>query len=284
MHRAVVSDFLGEHVPALSLKTKMTVAVSLLIAVLLCILSFWSRIYFVDQIRSLVSSQQFSMVSAIAEQVDDRLLSNQTELVTTAGTLNASTINDRARLESFFGRRPDTLAMFDNGLFLFSPQGNLLYENPGEPDMLVKNYAHRDYLKKTLATHAPQISEPFISGQTHRHPVIMFTAPVFGAKGEIIAILGGSLDLTQNNFLGKLATIKQGEHGYLYLYNNSRVLIVHPDRDRIMKQDVPPGANVLFDRAIAGFEGTGETTNSRNIAVICSFKRLKSTGWILASN
>jgi PAS domain S-box-containing protein len=271
-------------VPALSIKTKMTVAVSLLIAVLLCLLSFWSRIYFVDQIKQLVSSQQFSMVSAIAEQVDDRLLSTQTELVTTAGTLSAAVINDRARLERFFGQRPDTLAMFDNGLFLFSPQGQLLYENPSEPDMLAKNYAHRDYLKKTLATRTPQISDPFISGQTHRHPLIMFTAPVFGVKGEIIAILGGSLDLTQNNFLGKLASVKQGEQGYLYLYNNSRVLIVHPDRDRIMKQDIPPGANALFDKAIAGFEGTGETTNSRKIAVICSFKRLKSTGWILASN
>ena len=269
---------------ALSLKTKMTIAVSLLTAVLLSILAFSARVYFVDQLKEMLFSQQFTMVSVLAEQIDDKLLMTQNELVAVAGTLSRDVLHDPARMHKFIADRPGTMAMFDNGIFLFSPEGRLLSENPLEPDMLARNFSGRDYLKKTLSSRRAQISEPFLSEQTHRHPVVMFTAPVFDEKGSITAILGGSLDLTKNNFLAKLASIRLGENGYLYLFNSSRTMIIHRDRDRIFTQDIPPGANLMYDRAIAGFQGTGATVNSRHLRMISSFKRLKSTGWILASN
>ena len=271
-------------VTALSLKTKMTLAVSLLTAVLLSILAFSAQVYFADQIKQMVSSQQFTMLSVLAEQIDDKLLSTENELVTAASTINSAVLNDPIKLRRFFAERPDTQAMFDNGLFLFTPQGRLLSGTPLEPGMLARDYSQRDYLKKTLATRRPQISEPFLAVQAHKNPIVMFTAPVFDEKGEVTAILGGSLDLTKNNFLTKLAFIRLGGKGYLYLYNSSRLMIVHKDRERIFKEDAPPGANLMYDKAIAGFEGTGATVNSRNLHVISSFKRLKSTGWILASN
>ncbi|HKZ16696.1 MAG TPA: PAS domain S-box protein, partial [Geobacteraceae bacterium] len=37
-------------------------------------------------------------------------------------------------------------------------------------------------------------------------------------------------------------------------------------------------------RAIKGFEGTGETVTSRGLHAVSSFKRIKSTNWILAAN
>ena len=268
----------------LSLKTKMMVAVSLLTAVLLSTLALSAQFYIVKQIKVLVSSQQFTMLTAIADQIDDKLRTSQHELVAVAGTLRIGAIDDPALLRKFFAERPDTLAMFDNGLFLFSAKGELISGNPLDPGMLAKNYSHRDYFKKTVALRSAQISEPFISAQPHRHPIIMFTAPIFDDRGALTAVLGGSVDLTKSNFLTRLASIKLGDHGYLYLYNNDRILIVHPDAKRVFKQDVPPGANVLFDKAINGFEGTGETVTSRKLNAISSFKRLKATGWILASN
>ena len=89
----------------------------------------------------------------------------------------------------------------------------------------------------------PQISEPFFSTQDNRRPVVMFTRPVFGKDDQIIAILAGNIDLLNNNFLGQLAEVRLGKNGYLYLYKQERALIVHPDRRRILKQDVPLGVN-----------------------------------------
>jgi len=88
----------------------------------------------------------------------------------------------------------------------------------------------------------------------------------------------------KDNFLGKLATVNIGSKGYFFLYNNNRTIIVHPDRSRILQNDVPPGANKLFDLAINGFEGTGETVNSKGMSLLSTFKRLQTTHWILAAN
>jgi signal transduction histidine kinase len=75
-----------------------------------------------------------------------------------------------------------------------------------------------------------------------------------------------------------------GTSGYLYLYAQDRTMVMHPDNSRIMTQDVKPGANKYFDKALEGFEGSGETINSRGIPFLASFKRLETTGWILAAN
>jgi len=272
-------------VTALSLKTKMTVAVSLLTAVLLSILAYSAQIYFVDEIKKLVSSQQITMLAALADQIDDKLLTSQNELVSAASTLDRAVLNDPVRLRRFFSGRPDTQAMFDNGLFLFSPQGILLSGNDSKPDLRGRDFSGRDYLKQTLATRRAQISEPLISAQVHHHPIIMFTAPILDKTGSVLAILGGSLDLTKDNFIAKIGSIRLGERGYLSLYNRARFLIANKERGRIMMQDAPlPGVNPMFDKAIAGFEGAGSTLSSRRLPVLYTVRRLKSTGWILASS
>ncbi|MBV5337284.1 MAG: HAMP domain-containing protein, partial [Deltaproteobacteria bacterium] len=61
-------------------------------------------------------------------------------------------------------------------------------------------------------------------------------------------------------------------------------MIMHPDRSRIMQKDVLPGVNVFFDKALEGFEGSGETVNSKGVKNLASFKRLQTTGWLLAAN
>ena len=101
---------------------------------------------------------------------------------------------------------------------------------------------------------------------------------------QLIGILAGSLDLITGGFLADIRNTKIGKSGYLYLYSTDRTIIMHPDRSRLMKKDVPPGVNKMFDRAIEGFEGTGENVNSRGLRSISSFKRsadpLSTRAWI----
>lgn len=268
----------------LSLKTKMSAAVSILVAALLSIPALISLSYFEREFKATISAQQFTLVTAIAGEMDDKIQAAQAELTAVAGTITPDIYADPARAQRFIAGRPDTLAMFDNGVVLFSSTGKLIAGNGVDREMLGRDYSYRDYFRKTMAARKPHISAPFFSAHRLRRPIVMFTAPIFNEKGEITAILGGSLNLLKENFLGKIAGTRLGERGYLYLYDTSRTLIVHPVRERILKRDVPPGANRLFDKAIAGFEGAGETVTSRGLATISSFKRLKTTDWILAAN
>jgi len=266
------------------IKSEMTVAISFLIALLLSVLAFAGLFFLQDQLKTLIFNQQYTMVSAIADQLDDRMRTAQTELTTVAQTISPDLLSDPVKARAFIMGRPDTLAMFDNGVYLFSASGKLLSGVPLEPHLKGMDFSHRDYFKRTIATGKPQVTEPFISAQASRHPIIMFSAPILDRSGKVIGILGGSLDLYRDNFLGRLAGIKLGKQGYLYLLSDSRLMIVHPDRDRILENHPRPSSNQLLDAALSGFEGTGETVSTRGVELISSFKRLQSNGWILAVN
>ncbi len=235
-------------------------------------------------IKESISGQQFQVVSILADEIDRQLLSTQKPLLAFANKLTPEQISNPDEALAFLLERTEFTSLFDNGLFLFDHQGRIVAELPLGVSRYGKDFSYRDYLKITFATKAPHISDPYVSSQSHHHPAIMLTAPIFDVDGNVLAVLGGSFDLMQTNFLGNIRSRKIGKTGYTFLFDTNRMMIAHPDPDRIMKQDVPVGANKLLDSAIEGFEGTGETVNSRGLNALTSFKHLKTKNWILGAN
>ncbi|MCM0082573.1 PAS domain S-box protein [Geomonas sp. Red32] len=262
----------------------MSLVVSILVMAILSVMTFSSYWYQRSQFMDTIAKQQFSVTTMLAEEMDGKIWMSQRQLVALARSVKAEDLASPQRAEAFLRRQPDEFEVFDGGIYLFSISGRMLAAMPSGQELVGRDYSYREYFQQTVATQKPFISQPFQSTLPHRHPTVTFTAPVFDGAGKMIGLLCGSHDLMKVNYLGKLAAAKLGERGYLYLCNTARMLIVHPDRQRIMKTDIPAGANKLLDRAIGGFEGTGETVNSRGVHLLSSFKRLKSTGWILAAN
>lgn len=268
----------------MNFKAKMIVAVTVLTAGLLCATAwFHFHFYRMEMVES-ISNHQFTLVSALAEEIDHKILGAQEHLQAIVSIITPEILADTYAAQGFLDIQRDNQLLFDDGLSLVSVDGQVLAEVRSDSEPLRDDCFHADhYRRKTIEKRWPQISEPF-SPAIGLRPVVLFTAPVFSGDGEVAAVLSGSLNLLNNNFLGHLAEVRLGQAGYLYLYNHERTLIVHPDRSRIMQQDVPPGVNRMFDLALEGFEGTGETLTSKGLHALSSFKRLKSTGWILAAN
>ena len=247
-------------------------------------LAFLSLSYFQRQLRDNVAAQQFVLVSSIAGNIDDHLASAQDELVDIAQSVPLDILQDPDRaqryLDGYAGRR----TAFDASIILFSRRGSLVAETPFTPGRRGKNFSFRDYFKNTLASARPAISAPFLSPKKEHHPVVTVTAPILDGAGTVVGMLAGSIDLTQHNFLGDIARTPVGKSGYLYLVSSERTIIMHPDRKRVLEKNLPFGSNRGFDRAVGGFEGTLETVNSKGVAMLASFKRLKRTDWILAAN
>jgi PAS domain S-box-containing protein len=262
----------------------MSLAVSLFVTLVISALAVSAIWYFEGELKNTISRHQFAMVSAMAEEIDSKIQNAQQGLMAVAGIAAPDLAENPLEAQKFLENHAGIKPIFDSSIFIFSPAGTLIAASPAEPHLQGRDYSFRDYIRNTIATGRPQISVPFLSTQSHHHPIVMFTAPFFDAHGKMTGILGGALDLMRDNFLGKLATVKLGKKGYLYLYSTDRTLIVHPDRSRILRRDVPVGVNRLFDLAIKGFEGTGETVTSRGLHALSSFKRLKSKNWILAAN
>ncbi|WP_155890735.1 diguanylate cyclase domain-containing protein [Desulfuromonas sp. TF] len=268
-----------------SLNAKMTGAVFLLVASLLLAVGFSALRFFESRFVETISRNQLTLVTSVAEQIDEQISLAQNTIVRAAAAIPPESLRDSDFAQEILDTRVEVIrTIFDNGIFLFSADGRLVAETPYLPNRRGKDYSFRNYFRDTVAGMAPIISDPYFSSQAHNHPALNFTAPIKDADGRLVGVLAGSLDLTRENILGRLRDVRIGETGYLYLYNTDRMMIMHPDPSRILRQDVPPGANVLFDHAIEGFEGSGETVNSRGLHFLATFKHLRNVNWILAAN
>lgn len=270
--------------PRFSLKTKATVFFPLGISVGLAVLLFFVHSFLQDYIRTSISTQQYQIVSILAEDIDSSISERHRDLIAIASKITRRMVEDPQQALHYLKLQNEHLANYDNGMFLFDREGQMVAELPLELARAGKDFSFRDYIKQTTATQKPFISDPYLSSQRHHPAALMFTAPVFDTDGSMIATLGGSLDLSRSSFVENLSKIKLVNGGYFFLINHERVIISHPDKTRIMKQDTPPGVNKLLDHAIAGFDGTDETTNSRGLHSLTSFKHLKTKNWIIAAN
>jgi diguanylate cyclase (GGDEF)-like protein/PAS domain S-box-containing protein len=267
-----------------TLKSQIAISVTLLFILFSAITGYVGKGYFEDKIKESIFSAQTTLVSSLANNIDDKLNLIQQSLIAEAARIETEHIADSNQAQKYLDSRQALKSLFNNALFLFSKDGKIIAESPYIEGRRGKDISFRDYFRITMSTGQPHISAPYTSTHNPDHPAIILTAPIRDKNGAIVALLAGSFDLLGNNILAEVSATKLGKTGYIYLSTTDRTLIMHPDHSRIMKQDAKPGMNHLYDKAIAGFNGSGETVNSKGLHVLSSFKHLKSTGWILAAN
>jgi PAS domain S-box-containing protein len=268
----------------MSRSLKITATVSLSLLVLLSLLCYWLLGSFREGLRENIDKQQFALVSALAHELDDKLEEQVAHVATIARTVPAPALRDADAAQAFLDSLAGSPLTFAKGFFLFTPEGRLLAEHPQIAlSRRGLSFRDRDYLRQALATRKPTLSGPYLSS-VNREPTVMIAVPVLGPDGRVAGVLGGAIGLWHDNFLAHLADTRIGSSGYLYLFGRDRTIIMHPDRSRIMKRDVAPGANPTFDRAIAGFDGSEVSVNSRGVQVLVSFRHLSAAPWILGAN
>ncbi|BCG45316.1 diguanylate cyclase with PAS/PAC sensor [Citrifermentans bremense] len=269
--------------PRCSLKIKMSLVVFLLIGTVSSSVAGLGLLFFMREFKESIASRQFSVVGAMAGELDEKILAAQRELVAVAMSIPAATAKDAAAMQNFLDERLDLHQVFSDGTAFFSPKGRLLAFSPGQSVNIGGDFSKKEYLVRALQSGKALISDPFPSQRSKGHQVVMFTVPVLGEGGRIIGVLGGRVDLMEENFLSRVAHRNLGDAGEFFLFNQQRQMIAHRKHDRISKPISAKGQRELLDRAIEGFEGSGEMPNPSGSLSIYSFKRLPSRGWILAA-
>jgi len=239
--------------------------------------------YSVNLTRDNIQKQQFAMTELIARSIDDKLGTYLATIAQESGEVGPGCFTDPAQARAFLEEHRGLVSIFDNGIFLFDADYNLRGETPRFPGRKdTRAVRLQAFLESVKRHNFPDISNPYLSSKTGA-PALAVAAPVSGPGGRTLGFLVGSIDLNKDYFAEEIMGYKVGKTGYLYLFNTERTMILHPDKRRIMERNIPAGGNKLFDRAIQGFEGSGETVSSRGVPQIVSFKRLKTVDWILAS-
>ena len=267
-----------------SITFRMTVAVCTLLLIFQVVLAILAFYYFKRELKHTISAQQLSLLTVVAQNIDQKLGSSSNVITDVARRFPAEAVKDSNAAQRFLDDRPGTLSHFDNGIYLFSTKGKIIAESPFLPGRRGRDISFREYYKQMMATGQPGISDPFISTHTPDTPTVMFTAPVRDRNGKLIAILGGGVNLLADNFLGNLSQVQVAETGYLFLTTSDRTIIMHPDKSKILRGTTNSQLGRTLAKALGGFAGTEETVNSGGTRFLTSFKGLTRVNWIVGVN
>lgn len=268
----------------ITLRTKVALAVSALFVLFVITASYFTLAYFERKFKESISIQQLAHVTSLANAIDDKLAIAQNALISVAESIPQGTFRDAGQAKRCLDLHTGIQSIFENNVFIISADGKLIAEKRSISGRQGIDLSYREWYRKTVASQKPSISNPYVSSHAPFHPCIMMTVPIFDASRHMTGMLAGSIDLLGKNFLADLSKVRIGSGGYVYITDNNRIMIMHPDRNRIMKPAGSPGANKLYDQAFKGFEGSGETVNTSGTHMLTSFKHLRMTSWILGVN
>ena len=265
----------------LGIQKRYALTISIFLSIVLSI-SCWGIISFTTKLtRENIEKQQYAMTEIIARSIDDKLGSWLSILADAGRIVSEDAFTSQEKAQQLVDHISGIRSMFTNGIMLLDSNFAIIAENPYIAGRKGKKTPELEtFLKSVVTNGLPDISNPYPSPNSSA-PAIVMAVPISDRSDKLLGFLVGSITLTNDYFIEEIMGFKIGKKGYLYLMSKDRTLILHPDKSRIMKQDVPVGRNRLLDKALLGFEGSGQTTNSRGIAQLASFKSLRTVDWVL---
>jgi diguanylate cyclase (GGDEF)-like protein/PAS domain S-box-containing protein len=265
-----------------SLRFRLAKVVVMLVLIATITVAWVALILAERDMKGVIGDQQYALLSAAAAQVDAQIAAKKTLLANLAETISIADGADAASMRAFVARHPVARKEFLN-LHIFNQRGVLLHTDVNGAAALELQPRSRAYLERALAAGKPVVSPPFKSVLTGL-PSIMILHPVKDAAGRTAMLLGGSIDLTNSGFLEQIAAQKPGRTGYTYIMTTAGFLVHHPDITRLLEHiNARPGYNRATEMALGGFEGWTEAANKDGSDGIYSYKRLRSTDWIIGS-
>ena len=278
-----VLSSLGRRLSRSTLATKTSTATSLLFLVAMLAVGTTALYSFRGKLLDVMVADQNTLVQRVADNQDQKLLSLKKTMAMSASEIRESDVASSDAAQRYLDGNTGLYAGFDRSIFLFSGKGIMLAERPYRPNRRGLDASFRPYIKDTVRTQSSVISEPFLTNVGDGSMVLVLTTPVFAKDGRFIAILTGSIGLTNPDMLGNVAKTVIGKTGYLFIVTAEGSLIMHPDRKRLSQPAYAAATNPLFDRALKGFEGTEEARDMDGREAFVSYKRVPSSNWIVAA-
>ena len=254
-----------------------------MLAVVIVVAVFTSltlRIVYTDT-RQSAGDAQVALADSIAQDLDGKLGERRNALTLAAAILGPLEITEPTALAEHFDSRPVLQAMFDV-VFTADRQGRIDFDSPAFPGRVGRSVADRAYFQEVMASGKTVISLP-LAGKTTSEPNIVFAAPLRDRQGQFRGVLCGIIYLSRPNFLSNLGGMRVGKTGYVALMakGDPPVIVMHPQRERLLEPVPPPSVNPHANQALQGFEGTVEGTNSKGLEALFTYRGLHNVPWVL---
>jgi len=265
-----------------SIKTRMAIVVAALVLFATIAVSLVSLVLVRQNMREVIREQQSSLLMRTADDIDQNLTARKASLESLASTVSQGSSNDavalQTTLQTYLDQNASIKTMFASVL-IFDGRGAILAKSGPAPVQDNFYDALRQYVDATVTAHRAIFSSPHQS-DANRLPMVVLTNPVFDSQGVLKLVTVGLIDLRQDPFLAQLANSKIGKSGYFYLLTRDGLIVLHPDKDRILHNvfDAKTPAPAMFPAPVgAATLGDAQADMDR----LFLSKRLAATDWTL---
>lgn len=235
-------------------------------------------------LRDQVAAQQLSIASYVAQDIDHSIKQRQALIAELVAALPPALLQQPEKLTLWIAERQRVNPLFNSGLMVVTADGDgLLAQYPAVAGRDKLTYADSDWFQAALQANAPVIGKPR-RGRANGEPILIMAAPVHDAAKRVVAVLAGVVVLNTPGFLDRLQTTRLGASGgFLLISPADKLFVSASDPTMIFKPTPAPGMNLLHDRAMAGFRGTGTTINAYGIENLLAIATVPSTGWFVVA-
>ncbi len=233
-------------------------------------------------LERLLSAQQFSAVSVIAASIDQETRLRLRALDEVAQVIGRrALIKEPEQLDGFLRDNPAVGILFNGGFFVLDAAGICLADVPNLLGRVGLNLADRDYFIAVRDQHQPWVGIP-VMGRVSERPLVAMSAPINDASGQMMGVLVGVTYLDIESFINRMIAPDGNPQGSVLIIDpKSRRLVAATDPSRIFQPIPAPGINGMYDRYMAGFQGSGIALDSRSIKALSSSHRIPVTDWFV---
>ncbi|MFA7267757.1 MAG: GGDEF domain-containing protein [Sterolibacterium sp.] len=237
-----------------------------------------------EHVEALAAADQMSIASYIARDIDLKISVRQGMLERLARELPRNLLGRPRDLQTWLADRQKFDHPFSNGLLVIPPDGaSLIAEYPEVPGRKQLRFDDQDWFKDIGNRAGPVIVKSLRSRITG-HPLLTMAAHVIDDNGKQLAVLVGITELLAADLLGPIQDSRFGESGgFLVISPADKLFIVASDPAMTLTAMPQPGINLLHDRVMAGFRGTGTTVNAKGIEELSAIAAVPSTGWVVVA-
>ncbi|MFT9496234.1 methyl-accepting chemotaxis protein [Anaerosolibacter sp.] len=209
----------------------------------------------------------------LSEQIDSFLVENVSllESISTLNDVRLYNFEDQTHVLETIHKKYTNFAV----LFITDISGKQVARSDGKAQF--DDLSDRAYIKDVVSQKKTVISDVLVSKTTGK-PAVVVASPIFGATGELMGIIGGTLDLSIIEELRK--SIVLGETGYAFVTDSKGQILAHTDpamvEERTDVTDIP-----IVAKALNGESGT-EDYIYKDKKVFGSYTSVPSVGWVVA--
>jgi diguanylate cyclase (GGDEF)-like protein len=272
-------DIVGPFLRVLhSFKFKVTATVTLMVLIAATGVGGVSLLISEAEMRPVLAAQELSLLNSAAAYIDNDLQNKQKLLKSAIETRRGHDLkldDIQEMLEAHNTLRDE----FFN-VTAFDTNGTIIANLNDRRRRGSINISARKYFQDTLRLKEGLISEPFRSTLSGK-AVVAITQLLENDRGQIIAVLVGTVDLLRPSFSGQMDALSQAGGGYLFIVTADGVVVHHPNKDFLLRQQ-PGGTEVLIEAVLGSPEGWQDDLLDEGVPTLLVHKRLSRVDWTVA--